>query len=727
MKMSVDQALRKARSLSPDEAAALFGEILERFPSNKRIREQLDALSRPKIVSAPDEDLDAIIALYQHGRLTQALDRAAEVLTRYPNSEVLNNIAAAIQAALGRYAQAVEQYDKALALAPNYFEAWSNRGNALNGLKRYDEAIESFNAAIRLNPDFADAYTNRSVAMRHARRLEDALASANTSIRLNPTAAEAYNNRGLALMALHRRGEALADFNKAIALKQSFSEALVNRGSVLRALGRSEEAVESFDRALAITPTHVLAHTSRGGALANLKRLDEALASYRLAQKYAPNSERAKAEVRNLEAHICAWGDNGVGTELPPLGVGDDVFPPFYMLRFDDSPQRQLFCAKNWAAKECGAGWPVTFPPRRDETRIRIGYFSADFHNHATMHLMARLFELHDRDRFEIHAFSYGVHADDAMRQRLLDNVDAFHEVGGFSDEAVAELARAQSIDIAVDLKGHTLSGRLGIFAHRAAPVQVGHVGYPGTTGTDFIDYFIADAVTIPVEHQRFYSEKIAYLPNSYQPNDNLRPISHRIFSRAELGLPDHGFIFCCFNASYKIGRAEFDIWARLLARIDGSVLWLFKDNDWAADNLRREAKARGLSPDRLVFAEKMPLAEHLARLAHADLFLDTFNVNAHTTASDALWAGVPVLTKLGSSFAARVAGSLLHALDMPELVTQTPAAYEQRGLEIAIQPAELTALKAKLARNRLNTPLFDTEQYTRDIEALYQRLLQQA
>jgi predicted O-linked N-acetylglucosamine transferase (SPINDLY family) len=340
------------------------------------------------------------------------------------------------------------------------------------------------------------------------------------------------------------------------------------------------------------------------------------------------------------------------------------------------------------------------------------------------MYLMARLFELHDKSRFEIHAFSYGADVQDEMRRRLVAGVDAFHDIRAIGEEAAAKLARSHAIDIAVDLKGHTRDSRSGIFAYRAAPVQIAHVGYPGTMGVDFIDYIVADRVTIPAECQAFYSEKVAYLPNCYQPNDDRRAISDRVFSRPELGLPETGFVFCCFNNNYKITSAEFDIWMRLLGKIDGSVLWLLQDNDWVVGNFRQEAQARGISPDRLVFAERMPLADHLARHRHADLFLDTFNYNAHTTASDALWTGLPVVTKLGSSFAARVGGSLLNALDMPELVTLTTEAYEQCALDIATDPARLAAVKAKLDRNRLTTPLFDTERYTRDIEALYEQVL---
>ena len=712
------------RGLSPEENEIFCRELLARFPDNQLIQDELCALALPRIVSPSDGDLGSVVALYNQGRFTLALDEAADLLIRFPNSEILNNIAGAIHAALGRYDQAIRHYDRAIEIAPDYFEAFNNRGNALNDHKRPEDAVASFDRAIALKPDYAEAWMNRGIALRRLKRLEEALASADKAIALDPACAEAYNNRGNILGALGRGRNALADFDAANGLKAGFAEAFVNRGNILRGLKRPEEAIASYDEAIAIAPTHAHAHGNRGGALRGLKRLDEALASYESALKYASGSALALAEVRNLQAHMCLWNESLGGTGLSPIGTGDDAFPPFYMLGFEDSPQRQLLCAKNWTAKEYGTARPASFRPRPPGGKIRIGYFSADFHEHATMHLMARLFEMHDRSRFEIHAFSYGPDVRDAMRQRLCDNVDAFHDVGDLADPSAAELARSVAIDIAVDLKGHTAETRTGIFAHRAAPVQVCYLGYPGTTGADFIDYIIADEIVIPAEYQRFYSEKVAYLPNSYQPNDDRRAISERVFTRSELGLPETGFIFACFNNSYKITPVEFDIWCRLLARVDGSMLWLIADNVWAADNLRGQARARGISPDRLVFAEKMPQADHLARHKHADLFLDTFAVNAHTTASDALWAGVPVLTKLGSSFVARVAGSLLTAIDMPELITLSAAHYEQRALDIAANADELATLKAKLARNRLTKPLFDTGRYTRDIEALYERLV---
>jgi predicted O-linked N-acetylglucosamine transferase (SPINDLY family) len=355
-----------------------------------------------------------------------------------------------------------------------------------------------------------------------------------------------------------------------------------------------------------------------------------------------------------------------------------------------------------------------------------VGYFSADFHNHATGYLMAEFFELHDKSQFELVGFSFGPITNDGMRQRLEKSFDQFIEVGSRSDIEIAQLSRDLNIDIAVDLKGFTQDSRTGIFAHRPAPIQVNYLGYPGAMVADYIDYIIADKTLISPELQSCYLEKVVYLPDSYQVNDRKRLISERQFTRQELGLPEGSFVFCCFNNNYKILPATFEGWMRILKAVEGSVLWLFQDNSWAVENLKKEAEKQGITADRLVFAERLPLPEHLARHRQANLFLDTFPYNAHTTTSDALWVGLPVLTLMGQSFASRVAASLLNAIGLPELITFTQKEYEALAIELATNPKKLVDIKLKLARNRLNAPLFDTPLFTKNLEAAYIKMMEQ-
>jgi predicted O-linked N-acetylglucosamine transferase (SPINDLY family) len=336
---------------------------------------------------------------------------------------------------------------------------------------------------------------------------------------------------------------------------------------------------------------------------------------------------------------------------------------------------------------------------------------------------MAELFELHDKNQFELVGFSFGPETNDEMRQRLKSPFDKFIKVFNMSDMEIAQLSRDLNIDIAVDLKGFTQDSRVGIFAYRAAPIQVNYLGYPGTMGAEYIDYIIADKTIIPVEFQSCYSEKIVYLPNSYQVNDRKRLISDRQFTRQELGLPENGIIFCCFNNNHKILPATFYGWVRILKAVEGSVLWLLEDNEWSKDNLKKEAESNGIAPNRLVFAKRLPLAEHLARHRHADLFLDTLPYNAHTTSSDALWTGLPVLTMMGKSFAGRVSASLLNAIGLPELITNSQEEYESLAIELAMNPNKLADIKLKLGNNQLSTPLFDTTLFAKNIEAAYLRM----
>jgi predicted O-linked N-acetylglucosamine transferase (SPINDLY family) len=682
----------------------------------------LQDLVSPPTQAAPQVELDALVALYSQARMDEALALVAELIQRYPGCEVLHNISGVVAAAAGRLDAAVMLHDMAIAIAPDYFEAFNNRGNALNELKRYDEALASFSAAIELKPDYFEAHLNRGIVLRLEKRFDEALDAIGAALHYNPGLLQAYSNRGNILQDLHRFDEALADYDQALLINPRFVPAHINRGNVLRILKRLPEAIACYDTAITLAPTQAQAHRNRGVVLNALKRLPEALASFEQAHALAPSDATALSEMALLRAQMCCWTADNPEDELRRHVLEGRAVPPFHLLTIADDPALQLANAHAWAKRNPQQA-PVAAARSADD-KIRIGYFSADFHNHATMWLMIRMLELHDKDRFEIHAFSDGPAVQDEMRTRVLRAVDGFHDIRKLGDEAAAQLAREIGIDIAVDLKGYTENGRPGIFARRAAPRQVAYLGYPGTTGAEWFDYLIADSVVVPDGHRPFYAEKVLHVPGCYQVNDSERAVAPRRFTRTELGLPGDGFVFACLNNAYKITPTEFDVWMRLLAQVEGSVLWLLEDNAWAADNLRREAEARGIDSARLVFAGRLPMDEHLARQHCADLFLDTFKVNAHTTASDALWMGLPVLTKLGSSFAARVAGSLLHAVGLPELATTSAEAYEALAFELATDPERLTEIKTRLAANRATAPLFDTERFTRNIERAFEAIV---
>jgi predicted O-linked N-acetylglucosamine transferase (SPINDLY family) len=447
------------------------------------------------------------------------------------------------------------------------------------------------------------------------------------------------------------------------------------------------------------------------------------MAHYDKALSLKPDIDLVSGDLLHTKMKICSW--SGLAESLDNISkkvaANEKVTQPFPLLALSDDASLHKKCSEIYIQTRYPIN-PILEPiSRRPQNhKIRVGYFSADFHNHATGYLIAELFELHDKSQFELVSFSFGPKTNDEMRLRLGRSFDQFIEVGGKSDVEVAKLSRDLNIDIAVDLKGFTQDARAGILAPRAAPIQVNYLGYPGTMGADYMDYIIADRTIIPLEFQSFYSEKLVYLPNSYQVNDRKRLISERQFTRQELGLPEPGFVFCFFNTNYKILPATFKGWMQILNAVKGSILWLLQDNHWAVENLKKEAEKQGIAPDRLVFAERLPLPEHLARHRQADLFLDTHPCNAHTTTSDALWVGLPVLTLMGKSFASRVAASLLNAIGLPELITSTQEEYEALAIELAMNPKKLADIKLKLKNNRLTTPLFDTPLFTKNLETAY-------
>ena len=718
------------------------------------------------MAAPPDEDpaqFAALTALFRQGHFAQVVEEGERLAVRHPRSGFLLQLLGSAQARLGQSEAAVASLEKALAIAPNDAETRNNLGILLAGLGRDAEAIarfseaaalaphnadarnnlgvllgkagrqaealEALEQAIRLRPGHAQTYFNLGNLLKDSGRMEDAVQAFRQAIACQPNHAPAYNNLGNLLNNLGRSGEAAGLLSRAVAIKPDFVEGHNNLGVALGRLGRRDEAATHFRAALRLHPGYAEASYNLGSLLGNLGRAEEAIACFTRALEIRPAYARARAQKLHQLSVICDWdGLEADAASIPELGISGEAVTPFLMLALEDDPARHLIRARRYVRDYLPAAEPMPRVPEGRPERLRIGYFSADFHEHATMHLMVRLFERHDRARFRLHAFSYGPETGDAMRARVKVAFDVFHDVRGMGDREIADLARREGLDIAVDLKGETKDTRWGLFAHRPAPAQISYLGYPGTSGAPFMDYLVADRTVIPEEERRHYSERLILLPGSYQANDDTRAVAAETPSRAELGLPEKGFVFCCFNNSYKISPLEFDVWMRLLERVEGSVLWLLKANPRAQSNLRKEAQRRHVDPDRLVFAERMEPSLHLARHAQADLFLDTFRYNAHTTASDALWAGLPLVTLAGRGFAARVAASLLKACDLDELITHDRESYEHLAWELATDPARLVALRAKLAEARQTAPLFRSEEFARALERgfdeAYRRLI---
>jgi predicted O-linked N-acetylglucosamine transferase (SPINDLY family) len=605
----------------------------------------------------------------------------------------LNNLAVA-QFEQRKLVEASATYDQLLTLKPDLAEGWVGRGNLLTDRRHYDEACLAFDTALSIKPDLADAWLGRGNALNGLQRHGEALSAFDAALSINPDLAEAWLGRGNLFGQVQRYDEALSDIDKGLSINSKLPQGWLYRGNFLTEIKRHAEAFKAYDTAFALVPDFPTAEGSR------------------LFSKM----------------QICDWRDFDRETEHLTSSIRNrkNNCPAFAFLGISASPQDQLDYTRLWSA----IAYPVLSEPIwcgeiYNHDRIRIGYVSSDFHQHATSYLIAGLFECHDVSKFELTAISIGPDDDSGMRRRLVCSVPRFFDGRQLSDDEVALQIKKAEIDIVVDLKGFTQNSRAGIFARRPAPIQVNYLGYPGTMAVQYIDYLIADRTVIPETHKDYYTEKIVYLPNSYQVNDAKRSISNKTFTRAECGLPVEGFVFCCFNNSYKILPGVFRSWMTILKRVSGSVLWLLGDNPAAVANLRREAAARGVDPERLVFAERLSLPDHLARHRLADLFLDTLPYNAHTTASDALWAELPVLSQIGETFAGRVSSSLLNAIGAPELIVSTPEAYERRAIDLAADRDRLAAIRQKLAKNRLIAPLFDTQGFARHIEAAYTEMYQ--
>lgn len=634
---------------------------------------------------------------------------------------------------LKRYDEALNYYDHAINLKPDYFEAHYNKGNTLKTLKRYDEALIHYDQAIKLNPDYVDAYKNKAVTLNNraaifgeSKRYDKALIHYDQAIKLKPDYVEAYNNKALTLYNVKNYNEALFYFDYAIKLKPNFFEAYNNRGATLESLRRYNDALFNYDQAIKLKPDFVLPYYNKGNIFKDLKKYDEAIFNYEKALKLKPDYEYLFGLLLHMKMFQCNWQDFNEKVENLLVQINENKKSSFCypVLSLVDSPLVHLKSAQIWVNDKHPFNslfGPILKFKRRD--KIKIGYYSADFNEHPVANLIVELFELHNKDQFELFGFYFGPSDSSKMYNRIKTAFNQFFDVGPKSDKDITLMSREAEIDIAVDLTGFTGSARTDIFAFRAAPIQVNYLGYPGTMGANYIDYIIADPTIIPSESRQYYSEKVVYLPNSYQPNDRKREISKKIFTKQELNLPKEGFVFCCFNNNFKITVPTFDGWMRILKNVDGSILWLLEDNPIAMLNLRKEAKFRGVDPNRLIFAKRVLLSEHLARYRLADLFLDTLPYNAHTTTSDALWAGLPVLTCVGDSFSSRVAASLLNAIELSELITTTQEQYEALAIELATTPKKLKSIKQKLERNKLTTALFDTLRFTKHIEAAYKQM----
>jgi protein O-GlcNAc transferase len=699
------------------------GVVLSRLD---RLEAALDSYDRALAISPEDA-----LVLFNRADVLRRLKRPEEALASFDRAVSIrpDHLESFFNRGLllleqRRLTEALASFDRAVALKPDYVEAHFNRGLLLVEQRSLTEALAAFDKALALKPDYVEAHFNRGLLLVEQRSLTEALAAFDKALALKPDYLEAHFNRGLLLIELRRLTEALASFERAAALQPAFPDVHLSRGRLLIELGRFTDALASLDKALALKPNDPDTHLTRATAFLKMKRYVEALQEYQRVTAVKPDLHFALGFQQHCKMQICDWGDLDADIARLVAGIrsGATVSSVLHLLAIVDDESVHREAARIWVREECPAIHDLpALPERTPSEKLRIGYLSGDFDDHPVAHLTAELFESHDRSRFEITAFSVGPRTHSPMRRRLEKAFDRFVDVYDRPAHEIASLARRYGIDIAVDLSGHTDGARPGVLARRAAPIQVNYLGYPGTLGAEYIDYLIGDPTVIPPEHQSHYFEKIVYLPHSYLPNDSTRAVGATP-AREQERLPPDGFVFCCFNASYKINPQGFSSWMRILARVDRSVLWLSSLTDPAAvGNLQREAQRRGVDPRRLIFANRAASSsQHLARLKLADLFLDTLPYNAHASTVDALWAGVPVLTRIGRAFAGRVAASLLRSIELPELVVTSVQQYEDLAIELATNPQLSAEIKQRLANNRLTTPLFDSRSFVRHLESAY-------
>ena len=627
----------------------------------------------------------------------------------------------------GQLDLAEEHYKKLLLDLPQNTLILANLGTIKLQKNKIEDGINLIEKSLRIDPNQPNALNNLGVFLQKHNRSLEALDKYNRAIAIESNYPEAYSNRGNALMDLNRFEEALESYNHAIRIKNEYAQAWSNRGNTLKELNKLKDALESYSKAIEINPNYANAYSNKGEVLKKLGYKEESIVCYQRSLELNPKSEFISGELLNTKMHLCIWNNHTfqVSELISQIKNDKKVSSPFPLLSLVDDPLilkkvSEIYVNDKYASIK---KQKLEFV-NPTKSKIKVGYFSPDFRQHPVANLSAEIYELHDKDYFEIHGFYFGPDTSDAMNFRIRSGVDYFHKIRSLSNEEVVNLARGLGIDIAIDLTGFTELHRTSIFAMRVAPIQVGYIGFLGTMGSNFHDYILADLNIIPKSNRKYYSEKVAYL-SCYQANDSKRIQPDIDIKRKDVGLPENSFVFCCFNNTYKITPKIFDSWARILKAVKGSVMLVYVDNEVAKSNLKREISTRKVDSSRLFFAERLPFSDYLSRYRIVDLFLDTYPYNAGTTASDALWMGLPVLTLSGNSFPSRMAGSLLRAINLPELITFNQSQYESKAIELATNSKKIKSIKKKLANNIHSTPLFDSVSFTKNLESIYTKMFE--
>ncbi len=674
-----------------------------------------------------DQQVSMAMQLHQSGRLADAERLYTEALQRQPRHPDALHFLGVLHHQKGDNQTAASLIRKAILAHPRYADAHNNLGTVLQETGDQAGAEKAFRAAVKIDPNMAEAHYNLGNVLLEGGHPEAAVDAFGKALSLAPNHPGAHNNLGNALTELGRIGEAIGSYRAALSLAPDRAESYNNLGTALKHAGQMDDAISAYHKAITLAPDDAQTHHNLASLLTELNRIDEATRMFEKALAIDPDMAESRNQLMYQLRKVCNWDDieSLEARVLADAASGAGELTPFPLLATAASPAVQLACASGYSARKfdryqhARVRGEFRFKKRKKD-KITIGYLSYNFRECATGFLIPDLFETHDRERFNIIGYSYAPDDHSDIRRRFEASFDRFEDIIDTSFEDSARRIHADGVDILVDLKGYTQNARTEISALRPAPIQVSYLGFPGTMGASFLDYIVVDPFVVPPESAPHLSEQPIYLPDRYFPTDSKRPIAEDAPTRAERGLPENGFVFCAFNNSYKINPPIFDLWMRLLTQVPGSVLWLLAWNPHVKENLRKEAQVRGIDPARLVFADKRPNAEYLAQYRIADLFLDTIHYNGHTTVTDALWAGCPAVTCAGETIASRVAGTLLNAMGLPELVTHTLDDYEALALKLAQHPQPLAEIRTTVQNNRLSAPLFDTPRFTRQLEAAY-------
>ena len=665
------------------------------------------------------------ITFQELGEPEKALENFEKALSLKPEKVEIINVIISILNEVNDPKISIEYYQKIIKNSPEQYLAHFNLGTVHQELGQTDDAINSYKQAIKLHPEFSDAFLNLGIIFEETDKLDEALKNLERANEIDTDNPLILNNLGITLEGLDRKEDAIIHFEKAIEIDPDDPGTYYNLGITLRESNK-DYAIKNFEKAIEIDPKNGELYSQIGSLHFQAKHHNKALLNLDKAFSINPDIDFLIGNRLYTKMQLALWDDFHEQVNIIANKIDNNVnaVTPFSLMALIDDPQIQFNATKNYA----NFNFPrnansLPIKPYINHKKIRIGYFSADFHNHPTMHLMAELFELHDKEKFEIIAFSFGPNQKDQWRERVLKSFDEFIDVRMKSDSEISSLSREMEIDIAVNLGGYTQDSRTNVFANLAAPIQVNFLGFPGTMAADYIDYIVADHIVIPTENESYFSEKIVYMPETYQINMSKRDVSNKPLSRSDLELPEENFIFSCFNNIHKITPQTFESWMRILKAVDGSVLWLYANNQNVITNILNSASRLGVDKSRIIFAQHVPVEEHLNRIRMADLFLDTLPYNAHTTASEALRMGVPVITLIGNSFASRVAASIVTAVDMPELITQNLDEYESLAIELAKNQERFNQVKQKLIENLPTCSLLNSQSFTKNLELAYEEM----